>query len=359
MNEASKKSDNNNWMIYGANGYTGELIAREAVRRGLKPMLAGRNQQKIAALAQELQLEAKVFDLEHTAEAAKQIQGNRLVIHCAGPFSATSKPMIEACLQAGAHYLDITGEIDVFEQAQSFHAQAQQAGIVICSGVGFDVIPTDCVAAALKQALPDATHLALGFDSASGMSPGTAKTSIEGMQHGGKVRKNGKIVTVPLAHKARHIDFGNGKKSAMSIPWGDVSTAFHTTGIPNIEVFIPAPAGMILGAKLANLIRPLLKWQWLQQLMKAQIEKTVTGPDEALRDKQPTFVWGEAKNAKGETKTARIQTVNVYSLTITGALAVVDYLMQQQPAGGTYTPAKLVGSELVAQLPGSGALIIS
>lgn len=359
MSQMQNNNVNSTWMIYGANGYTGELIAREAVRRGLKPVLAGRNREKVESLASELGLQAQVFDLNDVAQAAQQIKGNNLVMHCAGPFSATSRPMIEACLQARAHYLDITGEIGVFEQAQSFHAQAQQAGIVVCLGVGFDVIPTDCVAAALKQALPDATHLALGFDSASGMSPGTAKTSTEGMAEGGKVRKDGKIVTVPLAHHVRKIDFGNGKKSAMSIPWGDVSTAFHTTGIPNIEVFIPAPSAMILGARFANLIRPLLKWTVLQKLMKALIGSTVTGPDEALRDKQPTFVWGEATNAKGESKTVRIQTVNVYSLTITGALAVIDYLMQQQPAGGTYTPARLVGAELVTQLPGSGTFQFS
>lgn len=350
---------NMNFMIYGANGYTGELIAREAVRRGLTPVLAGRNQAKIESLAKELNLQSCAFDLNDSVQAVEHIKGNRLVMHCAGPFSATSKPMIEACLKAGAHYLDITGEIAVFEQTHSFHTQAQHAGVVLCSGVGFDVIPTDCVAAALKQALPDATHLALGFDSTSSMSPGTAKTSIEGMQHGGKVRKDGQIVTVPLAHKSRQIDFGNGKKSAMSIPWGDVATAYYTTGIPNIEVFIPASTAMIGGAKLTNCIRPLFKLSAVQKLVKSYIAKTVTGPDEGSRDKQRTFVWGEAKNAKGETRIVRVQTANVYSLTITGALAVIDYLMKHQPEGGAYTPAKLIGADLVTQLPESSALQIS
>lgn len=359
MSQIQNNTVNSTWMIYGANGYTGELIAREAVRRGLSPVLAGRSRAKIEVLAKELNLQFCAFDLNDLTQAVESIKGHRLVMHCAGPFSATSKPMIEACLHAGAHYLDITGEIGVFEQTHSFHTQAEHAGVVLCSGVGFDVIPTDCVAAALKQALPDATHLTLGFDSASGMSPGTAKTSTEGMAEGGKVRKDGKIVTVPLAHNVRQIDFGNGKKSAMSIPWGDVSTAFHTTGIPNIEVFIPAPSGVILGAKFANLIRPLLRWKMLQKMMKALIGSTVTGPDEALRDKQPTFVWGEAKNATGEIRTARVQTVNVYSLTITGALAVIDYLMKHQPDGGAYTPAKLIGADLVTQLPCSGAMVIS
>ena len=214
------------WMIYGANGYTGELIARAAVSRGLKPVLAGRSRDKVQALARELGLEARVFSLEDEVRLLAQIKGHDLVLHCAGPFSATAAPMMEACLRANAHYLDITGEIAVFEHAQSLNDRARAAGVVICPGVGFDVVPTDCVAAALKNAMPDATHLALGFDSRSSISPGTAKTSIEGMTQGGKVRRDGKIISVPLAYRVRRIDFGAGEKLAMTIPWGDVSTAW-------------------------------------------------------------------------------------------------------------------------------------
>ncbi len=259
------------WMIYGANGYTGELIAREAVRRGLAPTLAGRNQGKIDALAHELGLQARGFGLDDTKQASRQIEGHALVLNCAGPFSATAAPMMEACLKAGAHYLDITGEIAVFELAQSLDARAREAGIVICPGVGFDVIPTDCIAAMLKKQMPDATHLALGFDSRSGLSPGTAKTSTEGVGEGSKVRRDGKIVSVPLAHRVRYIDFGNGEKMAMTIPWGDVSTAYHTTGIPNIEVFVPATPTMVFGARMSTYMTPLLALPPMREMMKTLI----------------------------------------------------------------------------------------
>ncbi|MCG8317009.1 MAG: saccharopine dehydrogenase NADP-binding domain-containing protein [Pseudomonadales bacterium] len=347
-----------NWMIYGANGYTGELIARAAVKRGLKPTLAGRNRTRVESLAQELGLKALIFGLDQSHQVAKAIEGQHLVMHCAGPFSATSRPMMEGCIKAGAHYLDITGEIDVFELGQSMHKQARDAGIVICPGVGFDVIPTDCVAAALKQTMPDATYLALGFDSKTGLSPGTAKTNIEGMAKGGKVRRNGKIETVSLGHHVRTIDFGDGPKRAMTIPWGDVSTAFHTTGIPNIEVFIPASTGIIAGAKLSPLFRPILSFSWLQKVLKNHIEKTVKGPEEASRSNLPTYVWGEARNAAGEVKTARVKTDNTYSLTITGALEVITHLLETEPQGGAYTPSRLVDFKLVSRLPGSGPIVI-
>ncbi len=346
------------WMIYGANGYTGELIAREAARRGHQPVLAGRNRPAIEALARELGLQARAFSLDDAAAVAEHIQGHARVLNCAGPFSATAAPMMQACLRAGAHYLDITGEIGVFELAHSLHDRARSAGTVLCPGVGFDVIPTDCVAAALKAALPDATHLALGFDTRSGFSPGTAKTSVEGLAQGGKVRRNGQIVTVPLAYEVRRIDFGDGEKEAMTIPWGDVATAYYTTGIPNIQVFMPAPPKLIASARRANLIRPLLGLAWVQRLIKARIAKPVKGPNEEQRARMPTFVWGEATNARGDRKTARIRTANGYSLTVAGSLAVVEYLMSHRPEGGAYTPAKLVGVDLVTGLPGSGDLDI-
>lgn len=345
-------------MIYGANGFTGELIAREAKRRGLRPILAGRNRESIERLAGELQLPYQVFSLDDVKKAAHELSGICLVLHCAGPFSATSAPMIEACLMAGAHYLDITGEISVFEHAHAQHARAEQAGIVLCPGVGFDVIPTDCIARALKQALPDATRLALGFDSRSGFSRGTAKTSVEGLAQGGKVRLGGKIVSVPLAYGTRRIDFGDGEKLAMTIPWGDVSTAWYSTGIPDIEVYIPASAGMVRNAKFANYLRWIIGMQPVQQFLKNRIEKTVKGPDEAARERQPTYVWGEASNAAGQRKTARIRTANGYSLTVTGSLAVVEHLLANKPAPGAYTPSVLMGTDFVSRLPGSGPLVI-
>jgi short subunit dehydrogenase-like uncharacterized protein len=344
------------WMVYGANGYTGELITREATRRGLKPILAGRSPEKIEPLATELGLEARDFDLGNVAKTAAALEGVSLVLHCAGPFSSTSAPMIAACLRARAHYLDITGEISVFEHAMEQDAMARAAGIVVCPGVGFDVIPTDCLAAALKAALPDATHLALGFDSRSGFSPGTAKTSVEGLAQGGKIRRDGKIVAVPLAYKTRLIDFGDGEKLAMTIPWGDVSTAFHTTGIPNIEVYIPGSPAMVARTRRANHIRWLLGLGLVQTFLKRRIEKTVKGPGHEKRDARPTYVWGEVSNGQGQMKTARIKTANGYNLTVTGALAVVDHLMHNPVHAGAYTPSRLVGPELVTRLPGSGPL---
>jgi len=208
------------WMIYGANGYTGRLAALEATRHGLAPVLAGRSAGPIEALAAELGLPWRVFALEDSSAAEAALADIGVVAHCAGPFSATSRPMIDACLKTRTHYLDITGEIDVFVSAERRHTDAARAGIVLCPGAGFDVIPTDCLAAVLKQSLPDATHLVLAFDAGGSMSRGTARTMVESLRHGrrgGRVRQNGAIVEVPLANKRRLVDFTGGSAMAATI----------------------------------------------------------------------------------------------------------------------------------------------
>lgn len=350
------------FLIYGATGYTGELIAREAKRCGLSPILAGRSAEKLAPLARELGLEARAFGLDGPNEIASQLAGVRVVLHCAGPFSATSAKMIDACLLARAHYLDITGEIDVLEQSFGRDESARRAGIVICSGAGFDVIPTDCLALALKNALPDATQLALGFYSNSRLSPGTAKSSIEGAALGGRVRRVGRIVSIPFGSDIRYIDFGDGRgaRPATSIPWGDVSTAYRTTGIPNITVYVAASLARIRGMRLVGAMRWLLRSEAIQSLLIRRAAR-IRGPNAEQRARSRTYVWGEVANAEGKKKAARVETENGYDVTVSGALAMVEELLRREARGeplpaGSITPARLLGADFVARLPGSSAI---
>jgi short subunit dehydrogenase-like uncharacterized protein len=362
-----------NWLIYGANGYTGELIAREAARRGMKPVLAGRSREKVEPLAVELGLEWRAFNLNGlvgvpasagcVADDGNQrrpakagtptaLEGIKLVLHCAGPFSETSAPMIEGCLAVGAHYLDITGEIAVLEHtlAKQQADRAHKVGVVLCSGVGFDVVPTDCVALKLKELMPDATHLSLGFDTDSPASPGTLKTAIESLGNGMLRRRDGEIVKTPHSEAVREIDFGRGSVPAMAISWGDVASAFHTTGIANIDTWIPVPGRKTGVLKMLNVLRPVLSMSPMQALLKKLVNKFVKGPTAAKRRKTRTWVWGEATNATGEKRTVRIEIGNVYDVTVDAALLVVMHLMDHHHDGGSYTPAMLLGSGAVEAL---------
>ncbi|WP_226647911.1 saccharopine dehydrogenase family protein [Microbulbifer variabilis] len=351
--------NNKNIMIYGAYGYTGELIARQAVAQGFRPILAGRNAQKLQPLADALNLPAMAIHLENTEVLKRSLRDVYLVIHCAGPFSTTAAPMMRACLDSRTHYQDITGEISVYEAAYKLDAEAKAAGVVLCPGAGFDVIPTDCLAAALHKAMPSATHMALGFDSQSSLSPGTAKTSIESLGMGGAIRRNGNIETIGHGQLTRRIDFGRGEKFAVAIPWGDISTAYHSTGIQNIEAYIPMSPTRAKRLKRLNGFRWLLRTHWVQNWLKAKVSKSVQGPSEERRAGQKTWVWGEVRNdRRGERKVGRVTTANGYDVTVSGSLAIMQYLLDYRGEGGYFTPSKLCGHKLVEKLPGSGEIEI-
>ena len=347
-------------MIYGAYGYTGELIARKAVAQGLRPILSGRNAKKLQPLANELGLPAIAVSLDDEEALVRTLKDIAVVIHCAGPFSATAEPMMRACIASGTHYQDITGEMSVYIQANAMAAEAKAAGVVLCPGTGFDVIPTDCLAAALHKEMPSATHLTLGFDSDSGLSPGTAKTSIESLGVGGAVRRNGKIEVIPHGERTRQINFGRGEKFAVAIPWGDVATAYYSTEIPNIEVYIPMSPRRAKKMQKLNSFRWLLRMGWVQNWLKDKVDKKVRGPSEHQRAEQQTWVWGEVRNdRRGERRIGRVTTANGYDVTAHGSLAVMQFLLNYSGPGGYFTPSRLCGHELVEQLPGSGKIKFS
>jgi short subunit dehydrogenase-like uncharacterized protein len=340
-------------MIYGANGYTGRLIAREAVGRGLKPMLAGRNRYEIAALAGELGLLRRVFELSGAKEIERNLEDVDLVLHCAGPFSQTAEPMLEACLNRKVHYLDITGEIDVFALCHRADERAKEQGIVVLPGSGFDVVPTDCLAAMLKQRLPDATSLVLAFEAGGGPSPGTAKTSVEGMAKGGRARINGELTDVPLAWKAREFVRDGKPRSAMTIPWGDVYTSYVSTGIANVETYMVVPPKTIQRMRWVRHLQPLLGLSFVQDFMKQRVERATPGPSAQRRQDSGCYVWGEVTNAAGKQAKLALKGPNGYELTVTASLGIVQKIFgQSRPAGGYFTPSLLMGADYVLSLPG-------
>jgi len=263
--------------------------------------------------------------------------------------------MVAACLATRAHYLDITGEIPVFEAVLARGDEARRAGVALLPGVGFDVVPSDCLAARLASALPDATELALAFYVAGGStSRGTLKTMIESLPHAGAIRKNGRIVPVPIAWDAREIDFGGraGRRWAMTIPWGDVSTAYHSTGIPNIRVYSGAPPARIRRLKrLAPLLR-LAGWKPVKRFAQRWVERRVTGPSPEQRESGRMYLWGEVRNAAGRTVTATVETPEGYRLTAISAVESAERVLAGKVQPGAWTPSRAFGADFVTELPG-------
>jgi short subunit dehydrogenase-like uncharacterized protein len=343
------------WMIYGANGYTGQLAARLAHELGESPILAGRNRANIEPLAGELGLETRVFDLRDAHAVARHLDGVSAVLHCAGPFSATSRPMLDACISSGTHYLDITGEIDVFESIFARDAELRRAKVVAIPGVGMDVTPTDCLAAMLKRALPSATHLKLALNWRNAkLSPGTAKTMAEGIPSGGKVRLAGKIVTVPPAWKIETFPFSETESlPAVTIPWGDVSTAFHSTGIPNIEVFVAVSEKQIRQMKMPAVLRWLIGLKPLQTIIQTQIGKRVKGPDAIARARGEVQIYGEVSDAAGNRKVLRLYTIEGYTLTAESAVKAAIKVAAGEVNAGAHTPSMAFGADYILGLTGT------
>jgi short subunit dehydrogenase-like uncharacterized protein len=339
-----------NFLIYGANGYTGELIARESAKRGLKPILAGRSLAKIEPLAKELDLTARSFSLEDKKSLEYTLKEVDFVLHCAGPFSVTSRPMVEACLRLKKHYLDITGEIAVFEAAARLDEKAKAAGIMMMPGVGFDVVPSDCLARHLKNRLPDATNLTLAFYGLGKISHGTQTTMTMNAGAGGAIRRNGKITPVPAAYKTREIDFGEVVKTGVTIPWGDVSTAFYSTGIPNIEVYTVLPEANLKMLKLSRYIGWLLATKPVQNYLQKRIP--AGGPDENERAKGKTYLWGEASDDKGNKVESRLFGMDGYAMTVLTAIQIAEKVLDGEFRSGFQTPAKCYGADLILEIEG-------
>jgi len=331
------------WMIYGANGFTGTLVAELAVRRGLRPVLAGRTAAKVRPLAERLGLEHRVFGLEDATGALADVD---VVAHCAGPFSATSGPMVDACVRSRTHYLDITGEIDVFEAVSRRDADARAAGVVLLPGAGFDVVPTDCLAAVLHEALPTATHLDLAFLVQGGASAGTASTAVEGSGGGGRVREDGEIRGVRLGHRRRTAHFRDRPRDVGAIPWGDVSTAYRSTGIPNVTTFTAFPG--VLG-KLQPVAAPLLRTGLARALGRA-VARRIPGPSAATRAKTRCEVFGEVWDAEGNRVRAALTGPNAYDLTADSVVEAVRRLGDVTP--GAHTPSSAFGADYVRALDG-------
>ncbi|MBX3419931.1 MAG: saccharopine dehydrogenase NADP-binding domain-containing protein [Pirellulaceae bacterium] len=335
-------------LIYGANGYTGELITRLSVERGMRPLLAGRNEAAVGALAKRFDLPYRVCGLDIPQKLDAVLNEVAMVIHCAGPFSVTWKSMVDACLRTRKHYTDITGEIAVFESCAQTDAKACQAGIMVMPGVGFDVVPSDCLALHLKNRLPSATELWLAFHGIGRLSHGTQATMTKNIGHGGAVRRDGKITPVPAAWKFRNIDFGTGSQSAVTIPWGDVSTAYYSTGIPNIEVYSVMPRSVVQGMKLTRYLGWLLASGPVQKYLQKQIP--AGGPSDKQRSEGKSLLWGLARDASGREVESRLQGPEGYTLTALTALLVAEKILAGQFQAGFRTPAQAYGADLIMEI---------
>ena len=342
----------NGVVIYGSYGYTGRLIVEALSKQNIPITLAGRNESRLADQADAHDLSYQVVDVSDAAGLDDLLSGANVVIHCAGPFIHTARAMVEACLRTSTHYIDITGEYQVFEMVQAYDMQAKEKGIMLMPGAGFDVVPSDCLANYLAEKVPDASSLTLAFASEGGrLSHGTAKTMIEGLGEGHHIRENGKLVSIPMGKDTREIDFGKYTRTSLGISWGDISTAYFSTGIPNIRVYMSAHPKQVKMARRMWSLRGLVKLGFVKRWLKSRVDRNPAGPSESQLEEGLTYMYGEI-HGKEISKRARITTFNGYKLTY----MCVEHICLNTLAGkftaGYQTPASAYGWKLITDVTG-------
>jgi len=335
-------------LIYGASGYMGELTARTAVDAGLHPVLGGRRAEGVAPLAEELGLATRVASLDDEAALAAALDGIDVVLNCAGPFPATTVPMAQACMRTGAHYLDLAGEVPEYEALLARDAEARAAGVMLMPGVGFGIVPTDCMAVHLKRRMPDAVRLELSFQAIGGVTRGTATNIFTGLHKAGVQRRDGELVKALPAERGLELDLGAGRTRVFTNPWrADLTTAYHSTQIANIETYtaLPAPVRLIMRASRRT-GRLFASRPW-QALLRGAIRLMPEGPSEKQLATGTSHVFGAVENAAGARAEARLRGPEVNLFTALTAVEVARRALAQPPPPGFQTPAGVYGLQLV------------
>jgi short subunit dehydrogenase-like uncharacterized protein len=339
-------------LIYGAYGFTGRLAVEAALQRGLEPILAGRDPDRLAGLAREKGLERRVADLRDARTLDETLRGVSVVLLAAGPFSATSRPMVEACLRAGAHYLDVSGEVPVVEALHALDRQARERSIMILPAVGFDVVASDCLGAHVARRLDRAERLALGIRGLELLTPGSARSLAEHAREPSRVRRDGAIVTLVPGSLRREFDYGDGPRSSVNVTWGDVATSFHTTGIPNTEVYLEESAYLNAAMLASRWIGTLLGSAPWQAWLSACAALLPEGPPTDQRARRHMTLVAEARDEHGGVARARLHTPEAFEFSGTTAAAIAGWVLAGDVEIGFQTPARVYGSDFVLGFDG-------
>jgi short subunit dehydrogenase-like uncharacterized protein len=339
-------------LVYGATGYTGRLIIDAALRRGVRPILAGRDRGRLEALASECDCEYRVASLTDESELNAALHDVRAVLLTAGPFSETAMPMVNACLRAGAHYLDVTGECAVIERLLAHSTEARRQNCMVMPGCGFDVVASDCLASHVGRRLPDAIHLAIGLSGLVTPTRGSIRTIAEHAGLGVRVRRNGGFAAVPPGLLRRTFDYGRGTGWSSAVTWGDVATAFCTTGIPNIIVYFEETPTFRAMLTAGRTFGPMLQLPLAQTWLKAHARLFPEGPTPAERAVHGCVVVAEAQSPSGHTVTSRLSTPEAYSMSAETAAAIAQRVLGGDLESGFQTPGRVYGPDFILQFDG-------
>lgn len=314
---------NGRLLVYGATGYTGQLAARRAVEIGLDIVVAGRDPGRVTALAAELGVEARTFEAGDALDALNDID---CVLNVAGPFRHTARPLMEACLAASVHYLDTTAEFDTFTLAESLDSRATRAGIMLMSGTGWDVVPSDCLALHTARRATQPEKLTIALRVTGGFSRGSLASASGIEDLGTLVRRSGDLTRLETA-TPRTFDFGNGPEKCAPMPMGDLITAPRSTGLGDIDVYLGTDDGFPAG--------------------------TTDGPTAEERARGHYYALAEVTGRDGRVARSLVTTPTGYTFTQHSSIEIARRVLDGHFTAGYQTPASAYGPELVTAIAGT------
>jgi short subunit dehydrogenase-like uncharacterized protein len=339
------------WIIYGATGVAGGLIAEAAARRGHRPLLAGRDADRLAPLAARLGTRWRAVDVDDGPGLTRLAGEAPLMLLAASPFEATSAPMLRACLAAGAHYLDVANEPAVFDAAYGLHDAAERAGVTVLPGVGFGAAAADTLARHVADRLPGAEALDLTlFTYTSARSPGAQANALRVAARGGLLRRGGRLVPVRLGAGARRADGPSGRCTVVPVPTGELSAAFRTTGIPDITVAMPVGGPPVM----AGLVTSALGLAARSRALQRRAERLPRTPLPAADPARRSHVCARA-SAGDRAVTAWLETGEGYAFTAESAVRAAEAVLARG-AAGAYSPGALLGADFALDIPGTRRL---
>lgn len=341
-----------NMLIYGAYGYTGRLIAREAKENGHRPILAGRNRRELEALGKALELPTEVVALDASDRLRGVLDEATVVVHCAGPYVRTARPMVDSCLETGTHYLDLTGEATVFRTLADRDEEATEAGVMLLPGVGFDVVPSDCMGALVAREAEGATTVEIALYARGGVSRGTLQTLVENIGQRGLVRREGRLRDVPHGWTTRAVDFGDRVRQVISIPEGSVVTSAYSMDVPNVTTYLALPKMVQRLLRAGRYVQGIASWGPVQRLLREIVERQASGPTEEERARGRTRVWASAGTRMGSLATARFHGPDAYSFTARSAVEAARRVLDGTAPSGYQTPATAFGPDFPLDIEG-------
>lgn len=349
-------------LLYGATGFTGREIAHQLREgegaeklRGKEVVLAGRDATGVRALAAQLKCEWRAFPLTDPIQVEAGLRGIRVVLNAAGPFAVTARPMMDACLKHGVHYLDLSGEWPTFLEARARDMAARATGVTLLPGVGLTIAATDCLLAHAVSRWPKTVTLRLGVSQAQVISRGSVDTAARLAGPDALIRRGGAVVGVPAGSLTHAFDFGDGLREATAVSWADVVTGEVTTGVKNIEVYSELGWPTRVGYWSAGLAMSLTGPGLWRRGGRAMAALWPSGPSKKAREDARFVMVVEALDPWRRPHRLRMRTRDGYTVSVLTAVEAVKRTLSGDIQPGFQTPALAFGRDFVFDV-GAAAL---